>query len=312
FNGLTLNQMSFGGLALGIGLIVDNAIVVLENMVRLRENRHSLEESALTGAKQVTGAIVASTLTTCVIFLPVVFMQTVSGMLFKELALVVVFSLLCSLLVAITLVPMVSSRFLTIREGEKATDDEGSRLGRFFLRLETGYSRWLEAAMRRKRLVFAVTAALLLITILLWPLLPLELAPQTDADEIGVELQLAQGMNIAVANEYLKELERIVREVTPMDQVRYMTTELRPGDAEVEISLLNANERTMNSFVLADHRCCGACSVPAAPRPCRWNCAATISRLPIVSRWTSSASWRACVRLKTCASAAAKAARNKT
>ncbi|RIK74791.1 AcrB/AcrD/AcrF family protein [candidate division KSB1 bacterium] len=253
FNGLTLNQMSFGGLALGIGLIVDNAIVVLENMVRLRENRHSLEESALTGAKQVTGAIVASTLTTCVIFLPVVFMQTVSGMLFKELALVVVFSLLCSLLVAITLVPMVSSRFLTIREGEKATDDEGSRLGRFFLRLETGYSRWLEAAMRRKRLVFAVTAALLLITILLWPLLPLELAPQTDADEIGVELQLAQGMNIAVANEYLKELERIVREVMPMDQVRYMTTELRPGDAEVEISLLNANERTMDSFVLADH-----------------------------------------------------------
>ncbi len=253
FSGLTLNQMSFGGLALGVGLIVDNAIVVLENMVRLRENRHSLEESALTGAKQVTGAIIASTLTTCVIFLPVVFMQTVSGMLFKELALVVVFALLCSLLVALTLVPMFGSRFLSIRKGEKTTDDQRPRMGRWFLRLEESYSRWLETAMRHKRIVFAVTGGLLLLTVLLWPLLPVELAPQTDADEIGVELQMAQGMNIAVVNKYLRELESIVREVTPMDQVRYMTTELRPGDAEVEISLLNANERTMNSFALADH-----------------------------------------------------------
>lgn len=83
--------MSFGGLALGIGLIVDNAIVVLENIVRQRENKLAPEESALVGTRQVTGAIIASTLTTSVIFMPVVFMQTISGMLFKELALVVVF-----------------------------------------------------------------------------------------------------------------------------------------------------------------------------------------------------------------------------
>lgn len=148
FNGLTLNQMSFGGLALGIGLIVDNAIVVLENMVRLRENRHSLEESALTGTRQVAGAIVASTLTTSVIFLPVVFMQTISGMLFKELALVVVFALLCSLLVALTLVPMLGSRFLTVRPGEPNAEGERSRLGRWFTRLESAYSGWLAGAIR--------------------------------------------------------------------------------------------------------------------------------------------------------------------
>lgn len=253
FNGLTLNQMSFGGLALGIGLIVDNAIVVLENMVRLRENRRSLEDSALIGTKQVTGAIIASTLTTCVIFLPVVFMQTVSGMLFKELALVVVFALMCSLLVALTLVPMLGSRFLTIREGEKTTDDQRSRIGRWFLRLETAYSRWLEGAMRHKKIVFVVTGGLLVLTALLWPLLPVELAPQTDANEINVDLQMAQGTNIAVVNKYLQELERMVRSVTPMDQVQYMTTEIRPGDAEVEISLLNADKRTINSFELADH-----------------------------------------------------------
>jgi len=80
FAGLTLNQMSFGGLALGVGLIVDNAIVVLENIVQLREKGNSKEESALKGTKQVTGAIIASTLTTIVIFIPVVFMQTITGM----------------------------------------------------------------------------------------------------------------------------------------------------------------------------------------------------------------------------------------
>ncbi len=252
FNNLTLNQMSFGGLALGIGLIVDNAIVVLENIVRLRENRHELVESALTGTKEVTGAIVASTLTTLVIFLPVVFMQTLSAMLFKELALVVVFALLCSLFIALTLVPMLSSRFLTVHAGEKTTDSEKSRIGRWFLRLENRYYQWLQEAIEHKKIVFLVTAALLVITILLWPLLSVELAPQTDADEIDVDIQMAQGTNIAVVHEYLMELEQIVRSVIPMDQIRHMTAEIRPGDAEVELSLKNANERTISSFDLAD------------------------------------------------------------
>ncbi len=252
FSDLTLNQMSFGGLALGIGLIVDNSIVVLENIVRLRENKHSLQESALVGTQQVIGAIIASTLTTSVIFLPVIFMQTISGMLFRELALVVVFALACSLVVAISLVPMLASRFLSVKKGEHITDDKGSRLGRIFLKLEDGYTNWLSKAIEYKKLVFGVTISLLIITLFLWPLLPVELAPQTDADEIDVDIEMAQGTNIAVVNQYLLQLEPIVRSVIPMDQVEHLTTEIRPGDAEVEISLKNANERTINSFVLAD------------------------------------------------------------
>ena len=252
FNGLTLNQMSFGGLALGIGLIVDNAIVVLENMVRLREERHSLEESALTGTKQVAGAITASTLTTIVIFLPVVFMQTVSGMLFRELALVVVFALLCSLFVALTLVPMLGSRFLTVHSGEKTTENERTRFGRFYVHFETGYSNLLEKALSHKRIVVGSTFILLVIAVLLWPLIPVELAPQTDADEISVDLEMAQGTNIAVVHQYLYELERLVRDVTPKDQVKHFSVEIRHGDAEVQISLKNAGERSINSFDLAD------------------------------------------------------------
>jgi HAE1 family hydrophobic/amphiphilic exporter-1 len=253
FGRLTLNQMSFGGLALGIGLIVDNAIVVLDNIVRLRENEEGKEESALTGTRQVGGAIVASTLTTCVIFLPVVFMRTVSGMLFRELALVVVFALLCSLLVALSLVPMLASRFLTVaRGGEARHPAHLARLGVWFRRLEDAYSRGLERVLRHRVVVLVATGMLLAGAVLLWPRLPVELAPQTDADEIDVELEMAQGTNIAVVNQYLHELERIVRDATPMDQVEHMTIEIRPGDAEVELSLLGADERTMDSFVIAD------------------------------------------------------------
>jgi HAE1 family hydrophobic/amphiphilic exporter-1 len=86
----------------------------------------------------------------------------------------------------------------------------------------------------------------------LWQLLPVELAPQTDADEIDVDLEMAQGTNIAVVNEYLNEMEKLVREVTPMDQVKHLSIEIHPGDASVEIALVSGSERTVNSFDLAD------------------------------------------------------------
>jgi HAE1 family hydrophobic/amphiphilic exporter-1 len=252
FNNLTLNQMSFGGLALGIGMVIDNSIVVLENIVRLRENRHSPEESALTGTRQVTGAIIASTLTTTVIFLPVIFMQTISGMLFRELALVVIFALLCSLLVALTLVPMLASRYLRVSADKNQSAKVKPKTVAWFGRLEQRYAAFLGRAMQHKKVVFGVTGLLLVVVLLLWPLLPVELAPQTDADEISIDLQMAQGTNIAVVNRYLYELEEIVRRVAPMDQVRHLSTQIRPGDAEVEISLKGAGERTVSSFALAD------------------------------------------------------------
>jgi len=252
FNHLTLNQMSFGGLALGIGLIVDNSIVVLDNIVRLRENGRDLKDCALTGTRQVGGAIIASTLTTSVIFLPVVFMRTISGILFRELALVVVFALLCSLLVSLTLVPMLASRYLTVEAGGGGRVRFLTRVGGWLGRLEDGYARRLARVIHHRTIVYIVAAALLAGAVFLWRFLPVELAPQTDADEISVDLEMAQGTNIAVVNEYLHELERMVREATPMDQVRHMTIEIRSGDAEVELALYGADKRTMDSFVIAD------------------------------------------------------------
>jgi HAE1 family hydrophobic/amphiphilic exporter-1 len=255
FNDLTLNQMTFGGLALGVGLIVDNAIVVLENIVRQREeNGRSLKEAASMGTREVAGAIVASTLTTSVIFLPLVFARTTTAALLQSMALVVVFALVCSLLVALTLVPMMASRFLTIDAGEQTNEQEESKswFQRAFARLETRYSSLIESLLDRRWIVFGVTAVLLCGAVALWPMVSIELAPQTDANQIDVDLEMGQGTNIAVVMEYLEELEQRVKPMLPKEDVENFAKQVQPWGAEVEIQLVSSSERSVNTFALAD------------------------------------------------------------
>ena len=240
FGGLTLNQMTFGGLALGVGLIVDNAIVVLESIVRKREEENESDlEAANHGTRDVAGAIVASTLTTCVIFVPVVFARTTTGALFQALALVVVFALICSLFVALTLVPMLSSRFLHLPEAEER---ERSRHQKQLRALEGWYTARLRHAIQHRGRIFAGAGLALALSILAWPLIPVELAPQTDADEIDIELEMARGTNIAVARAYTDELEDKVRAVVPAGDVRLFSTEIRGDSAAVELKLAQDEE----------------------------------------------------------------------
>jgi HAE1 family hydrophobic/amphiphilic exporter-1 len=268
FNDLTLNQMTFGGLALGVGLIVDNAIVVLENIIRQREeNGRSLKEAASVGTREVAGAIGASTLTTSVIFLPLVFARTTTAALFQSLALVVVFALACSLLVALTLVPMMASRFLTIDSSEEGTaqNDSKSWFQRAFARLENRYSAFIDRALQRRWLVFGTTGVLLAGAVALWPMVSIELAPQTDANEIDVDLEMAQGTNIAVVMEYLDELEQRVKPLLPEDDLENFAKQVQPWGAEVEIRLKSASQRSINTFELADSiRAAVAGKVPGA------------------------------------------------
>lgn len=246
FGGLTLNQMTFGGLALGVGMIVDNAIVVLESIVRKREEEGlGAAQAASSGARDVAGAIVASTLTTCVIFVPVVFTTTTSGAMFQALALVVVFSLLCSLLVALTLVPMMAARLLRTTAGSAASPS-------FTGRLEQWYIRRLRASTQHRGRVFAVIGGAFLLALLLWPLIPVELAPHTEAAEIDVELEMAQGTNIAVVRAYVDELESRIRDILKPGDVDFVSVEVRGGDAEVELKLAPASQRTMSGTELAD------------------------------------------------------------
>ncbi|HMB68109.1 MAG TPA: efflux RND transporter permease subunit, partial [bacterium] len=246
FGGQTLNQMTFGGLALGVGMIVDSAIVVLESIVRKREEEgKDPKEAARQGTRDVAGAVVASTLTSCVIFVPVVFSRTTSGAMFQALALVVVFALACSLLVALTLVPMLASRSRRL-----VSPAAGGRSR--FAGVEGRYVGILDAVLRHRARTFAVTAVLLAAALFAWPSIPVELAPQTDANEIDVEIEMAQGTNMAVVREYVQELEDRVRVLLPPEDLRLVSTEVRGGDAEVEVQLMPQHLRSTSSQELAD------------------------------------------------------------
>jgi HAE1 family hydrophobic/amphiphilic exporter-1 len=244
FGGLTLNQMTFGGLALGVGMIVDNAIVVLESIVRKREEEKLGRATAASeGGNEVAGAIVASTLTTCVVFLPVVFTTSTTGALFAALALVVVFALVCSLFVALSLVPMLAARVGTSTAVARPA---------WLERLERAYTRRLVGVLARPGRVFAAVAVAVGLALVAWPLIPVELAPQVDADEIEVEIEMAQGTNLAVVRSFLEELEPKVAAALPPGGVEHFTTEVRGGNAEIELVLLPEERRALGSGEIAD------------------------------------------------------------
>jgi HAE1 family hydrophobic/amphiphilic exporter-1 len=251
FGGLTLNQMSFGGLALGVGMIVDNAIVVIENIVRLRKGGASKMHAAAEGTRQVTGAVIASTLTTLVIFLPVLFMQTTTGAMYQELALVVAFSLICSLFVALTLVPMLASRFLTVvPDGERAGPLPGNE--RVLEAMEKRYEGILVWALGHRVVVVASTIALLGAALFGTRYLSYELSPQAQADSIRIRMSMDQGTNIAILHSYLMEMDTVVQAILPPQDVLHYLRDVSNGSAEIEIQLVPQGERSMNADALAD------------------------------------------------------------
>ncbi|MEQ8822273.1 MAG: efflux RND transporter permease subunit [Sumerlaeia bacterium] len=197
FQGLTLNLMTLGGLALGTGLLVDNAIVVLENIFRMRQQGTEPKAAAQHGAGQVAGAIVASTLTTIVVFLPVIYVKGVAGLLFKEQALTVLYSLLASLLVALMLIPMLAARMLTKLPRGMRFDDAAEAAAA----PRTLYTRALGLAVRLRWLVMAGAAALLVVSLGLLTTIPQEFLPHTEQRQIGLRLVLPNGAPIEATDQ---------------------------------------------------------------------------------------------------------------
>ena len=218
FGGLTLNLMTLGGLALGIGMLVDNAIVVLENIYRYRESGEKAEDATVKGAGEVTAAIVASTLTTLVVFLPLVFVRGMSGVMFKQLAYVVSFSLLCALMVALTLVPVMSSKFLhpgTVHVKETWLARLNIISVRFFASMEDSYKRLLHFALDRTGIVVIAVVLLLIGSFALVPFVGVEFMPTTDEGEVRINAEMEVGTRMEVLGEKFKLIEAIVKREVP-------------------------------------------------------------------------------------------------
>jgi len=200
FNGLTLNIMTLGGLALGAGMLVDNAIVVMENIFRNLEAGLSVREAAIQGTSQVGGAIVASTITTIVVFLPIVYLHGAAGELFKDQAWTVAFSLFSSLVVAILVIPMLCSRFLKKRPVQIQVQPVN------FPWYRSSLSRILE----KRWLVLLCAGVLVAVAGLLLPMIGSEFIPKIDGSEFSIDLKLPEGSELTRTEQTVVSIEEIV------------------------------------------------------------------------------------------------------
>jgi hydrophobic/amphiphilic exporter-1 (mainly G- bacteria), HAE1 family len=200
FNHLSLNIMTLGGLALGAGMLVDNAIVVMENIFRNKENGLSIKDAAIQGTAEVGGAIIASTLTTIVVFLPIVYLHGASAALFKDQAWTVAFSLFASLFVAIFFIPMFFN-FLYKKSTRK-------------IHLKSvqihWYGRLLDKILDKKGWVLGISLALVVITGLLIPRLGSEYLPKSSTGEFSLEITMDEGTQLEWTYAAVENLEEIL------------------------------------------------------------------------------------------------------
>ncbi len=208
FSGITLNIMSLSGLAIAIGMLVDNSIVVIENTYRLRSLGESPVKAAVSGAAQVGGAIVASTLTTVCVFVPIIFVEGITRQLFTDMALTLAYSLIASLIIALTLVPAMSSKLLKMRN---------ERSNRLFERLKNLYMRSVAWTLGHKAFVLVLAVLLLGGSTALALSRGFSFMPQTNSNQISVTMEVPEGTSfqdkVVLANEVgsrLKAVDEIV------------------------------------------------------------------------------------------------------
>ncbi len=218
-NGSTINIMTLGGFALAIGRLVDDSVVVLENI-----NRHLAEgkepfEAARDGAEEVAMPVLASTVTTCIVFFPVMFLFGVAKYLFSALALAVVLSMAASYLVAMSVIPIYCARFLSVKDAEAAERVEGPGLlagfNRVYERFADRYERWLTHALDHKLIVISAVAILFAVSMAMYPLLGTELFPETDAGTFIINFRSPTGTRIELTADVAHRLEAVVRRVIP-------------------------------------------------------------------------------------------------
>ena len=274
FADLSLNIISLSGLTLAVGMVVDDAVVVLENIFKFREEGADRKTAAVSGAKEVAVPVVISTLTTLVVFLPILFVPGIAGFLFRDLALTISFSLSVSSLVALTLIPMMSSRFF--KEGTENFEASNS-IANFFSnlleRLENAYQKRLDKALKRSWLVVISSIALLILCMPLFNMLGGEFFPRVDENAFTLEVQREPGVNLFELQRSIRQVEDVIKEVVP--EARLIVSDY--GDKEgiegadnpggyhgtVRVELVSQNERNRSQFQITAATLQALESVPA-------------------------------------------------
>lgn len=210
FMGFSLNMITMGALVIGIGMMVDNSIVVIEMCFRKQEEGMSFMDAAYEATKQVTASIVAGTITTVVVYLPLAMMEGMSGQMFGQLGYTIVFALLASLLSAITLVPLCFSQYKPVEKKETVVN-------KFLETVGEKYAGVLRKALHKRKTVAAATIVIFVISIVLFQFVNVELMPQTDEGQVAIEVQYRPGTQLDVIDAKVSELEAFVKESPYID-----------------------------------------------------------------------------------------------
>lgn len=254
FNGITLNIMTLGGLALAVGMLVDNAIVVLENIYRYRVEGYSKKEAAIKGTTEVAMAVTASTITTIAVFLPIVFVEGMVGNIFKDFSMTVTLSLIASLLVSLTLIPMLSSKILTV--DDEGQDKKKKRLSaiyeafdRLFARVEGFYHGFLEKSLKRRKSTVILAVVIFVVSIASMVGVGMEFFPAMDEGRINIDVKLPLGSSIQQVDHKIIAIEEKLVEV---DDIEYVYSSIGGGNILMGGSSSGATGSL--SIVLSDSR----------------------------------------------------------
>ena len=257
YNGNTLNIITLGGLALGVGRMIDDSIVVFENIYRHRSLGLSPKEAALKGTTEVGGAVLASTLTLIAVFLPIGLAGGISGILFKPLSFTICIAIACSLLVSLTIVPYMSSRLLTDKamlintDGKWFLRRQFYRFGDWLDNLGEKYKVWLRWALNHRRLVIFGVLGLIVLSLSMIPFIGAEFIPAADSGEISVTLEADKGSSIEDVDTIAASAEARLLQ-NPAVDITYVSvgssgemsmTGAAANKATVSVQLIPRNER---------------------------------------------------------------------
>lgn len=254
FTGETLNILSMGGLALGLGIMLDSSIVILENIFTKRRQGLSIIDAAREGASELGSAVIASTTTTIVVFLPIVFVEGLAAQLFRPLSLTVTFSLTASVLVALTLIPMFASKMLHNVKLQPEDIEQMSRFDRMFEKFKSAYGRGLSLALRRRKTTIAITFGLFILSFALSPLIGAEFIPASDQGQIQINVVTQEGSKLEETEAVIKQMNGRIDEYAEMIDTYYVSIgggsgfgDGVPNEAMYMIQLVPPKERNMTT-----------------------------------------------------------------
>ncbi|MEJ2543438.1 MAG: efflux RND transporter permease subunit [Calditrichaceae bacterium] len=264
--GLTLNIISMAGLALAVGMLVDNSIVVLESIFRLREEGASPRDAAYNGASEVAMAITASTLTTLAVFIPVLFVPGIAGELFNDMVVTIVFSLSVSLLVALTLIPLMASRFLLLTKKlhkDSIFNRIGQKVSDWIDKLQQIYAISLDWALDHRKLVIFTVVGLFAISVVAVSLMGGEFLPENDMGFIAIAVDRSPGTSLDAMDRSMHKLNQIIMDKVPEAEIVYSNFGQGEGimslfstrgssEGDITIRLKKLSERDRSMFEIQD------------------------------------------------------------